>query len=90
MEHHPGTVRWGISSTGNIASQFADAFAEAEGSRLVAVGSRSQDSAVQLAATYEIPRAHGSNVDLAADPGVDAVYVASVQPAYVHDTVMFL
>ncbi|MDE0065933.1 MAG: Gfo/Idh/MocA family oxidoreductase [Acidimicrobiaceae bacterium] len=90
MEQHPGTVRWGISSTGNIASQFADAFGEAEGGQLVAVGSRSQDSAVQFAATYEIPRAHGSNVDLAADPDVDAVYVASVQPAHVHDTVMFL
>lgn len=90
MEQHQGTVRWGISSTGNIASQFADAFGQAEGGQLVAVGSRSQDSAVQFAATYEIPRAHGSNVDLAADPDIDIVYVASVQPAHVHDTVMFL
>ncbi|MDE0699788.1 MAG: Gfo/Idh/MocA family oxidoreductase [Acidimicrobiaceae bacterium] len=90
MEQHPGIVRWGISSTGNIASQFADAFGQAEGGQLVAVGSRSQDSAVQFAATYEIPRAHGSNVDLAADPDIDIVYVASVQPAHVHDTVMFL
>lgn len=90
MEQHQGIVRWGISSTGNIAAQFADAFTHAEGGRLVAVGSRTQDNAVQFAATYKIPRAHGSNTDLAADPDVDVVYVASVQPSHVHDTVMFL
>ena len=90
MEQHQGMVRWGISSTGNIATQFADAFTHAEGGRLVAVGSRTQDKAVQFAATHQIPRAHGSNADLAADPDVDVVYVASLQPAHVHDTVMFL
>ncbi len=90
MEQHQGTVRWGISSTGNIAAQFADAFSKAEGGRLVAVGSRTKDNASQFAATHQIPHAHGSNADLAADPGVDVVYVASVQPSHVHDTVMFL
>ncbi len=90
MEQHQGTVRWGVSSTGNIAAQFADAFSKAEGGRLVAVGSRTQDRASQFAAAHQIPHAHGSNADLAADPGVDVVYVASVQPSHVHDTVMFL
>ncbi len=83
-------VRWGISSTGNIAAQFADAFSRAERGRLVAVGSRTQDRASQFASTHQIPRAHGSNADLAADPDVDVVYVAGLQPGHVHDTVMFL
>ena len=38
MEQHHGIVRWAISSTGNIAAQFADAFINVEGGRLVAVG----------------------------------------------------
>ena len=90
MEQHQGTVRWGISSTGNIADQFARAFANAQGATLVAVGSRTQQRADQFAAAHQIPRAHSSSADLAADPDIDAVYVASVQPAHVHDTVMFL
>ena len=90
MEQHQGTVRWGISSTGNIAGQFAKAFANAQNASLVAVGSRTQERADQFAATHQIPRAHGSTSSLAADPDVDVVYVASVHPAHVHDTVMFL
>ena len=90
MEQHRGIVRWGISSTGNIAAQFADAFTHAEGGRLVAVGSRTQANADEFAATHQIPRAHGTNAELAADPDVDVVYVASVQPSHVHDTELFL
>ena len=90
MEQHQGIVRWAISSSGNIAAQFADAFTKVEGGRLVAVGARTQDKVSQFAAEHQIPRAHGSNADLAADPDVDVVYVASVQPSHVHDTVMFL
>lgn len=90
MERHQGTVRWGISSTGNIAGQFAKAFTNAQDAALVAVGSRTQERADQFAAAHQIPRAHPSASSLAADPEVDAVYVASVQPAHVHDTVMFL
>ena len=90
MEQHQGIVNWGISSTGNIAAQFADAFSNAEGGQLVAVGSRTQEGADQFAEEHQIPRAHGSNADLAADPDVDIVYVASVQPGHVHDTVLFL
>lgn len=90
MEQHQGVVRWGISSTGNIAARFADAFSNADGGQLVAVGSRAQARAEQFAAAHQIPRAHGSNAGLATDPDVDVVYVASVQPSHVHDTVAFL
>lgn len=90
MEQHQGTVRWGISSTGNIADQFAKAFANAQDATLVAVGSRTQERADQFAAAHRIPRAYGSAGALAADPDIEAVYVASVQPAHVDDTVMFL
>ena len=44
---------------------------------VVAVGSRSQESADAFAERFDIPRAHGSYADLYADDDVDIVYVAS-------------
>lgn len=72
-------VRWGILATGRIAHSFARDLAEVPGASLVAVGSRSQASAEELATAYgaEGCRAHGSYESLVADPAVDVVYVAS-------------
>lgn len=71
-------VRWGILSTGHIASVLTRDLAllpdEAE---VVAVGSRSLEKAEQFAAEHEVPRAYGSYAELAADPEVDVIYVAS-------------
>lgn len=71
-------VRWGILSTGHIAATFARDLAllpdEAE---LAAVASRSQDKADAFASEHGFARAYGSYQELAADPEVDVVYVAS-------------
>jgi len=72
-------IRWGILSTGHIASVFAaDLQLLAEEAEVVAVSSRSRERAELFAAERGIPRAYGSAVELAADPDVDVVYVASV------------
>ena len=75
---HDARIRWGILSTGHIASVLTRDLAllpdEAE---VVAVGSRSLDKAEQFAREYQIPRAYGSYAELAADPEVDVIYVAS-------------
>jgi predicted dehydrogenase len=72
-------IRWGILSTGHIASVFVRDLAllpdEAE---LAAVASRSLVKAEAFASEYGVARAYGSYAELAADPGVDVVYVASV------------
>ena len=75
----PTAVRWGILATGRIAHSFARDLAEVPGASVVAVGSRSRESAAGFAATYgaEGCRAHDSYEALAADPEVDVVYVAS-------------
>src|SRR5690606_11663535 len=52
-------LRWGILATGGIAAAFASDLRTA-GLDLVAVGSRSQESADAFAARFDIPRAHGS------------------------------
>jgi predicted dehydrogenase len=69
---------WGILSTGHIASVLAkDLALLPEEARLVAVGSRSADKAAAFASEYGFERSHGSYEDLAADPDVDVVYIAS-------------
>ena len=70
-------IGWGILATGHIASVFARDLALVDDARLVGVGSRSADKAEAFAAEHGATRAYGSYADLAADPEVDAVYVAS-------------
>jgi predicted dehydrogenase len=72
------TTGWGILSTGHIASVLAkDLALLPEEASLVAVGSRSADKAAAFADEYGFRRSHGSYEELAADPDVDVVYVAS-------------
>jgi predicted dehydrogenase len=71
-------VRWGILSTGHIASVFArDLALLTDEAELAAVGSRTLDKAEEFAREYGFDRAYGSYAELAADPDVDVVYVAS-------------
>lgn len=76
-------LRWGILATGGIAASFASDLRTA-GLDLVAVGSRTQESADAFAARFDIPHAHGSYEALAADPDVDIIYVSTPHPMH-HD-----
>jgi predicted dehydrogenase len=74
-------IRWGLMATGGIAHTFAqDLLGHVPDARLVAVGSRTQESADAFGAEYDIPNRHGSYAALAADPGVDAIYVSTPHP----------
>lgn len=77
-------LRWGILATGGIATAFASDLRTA-GLDVVAVGSRTQESADEFAARFGIPRAHGSYIDLAGDPEVDIIYVATPHPMHHED-----
>ncbi len=70
-------VRWGILGPGGIAAQFAADLQHVEGAELAAVGSRSAATATAFAERFGFARAHGSYAELAADPDVDVVYVAT-------------
>ena len=80
------TVRWGLLATGSIAETFAAALQEADGAELAAVGSRNLDKAQAFATRYGVARAHGSYAELATDPDVDAVYVATPHAFHERDT----
>jgi predicted dehydrogenase len=75
-------TRWGILATGKIAHSFATDLQHLPGARIAAVGARRLQSAEAFAQEFphrdgSLARAHGSYADLAADPDVDVVYVAS-------------
>jgi predicted dehydrogenase len=71
-------TRWGILSTGHIAGVFArDLGLLPEEAELTAVASRSSDRAEAFADQYGFARGYGSYAELAADPDVDIVYVAT-------------
>lgn len=70
-------IRWGIIGTGNIAKKFATGLQSVADAELVAVGSRSQESANKFANEFNIPTRHASYEALASDSNVDAVYIAT-------------
>jgi predicted dehydrogenase len=78
-------IRWGISSTGRIAADFAAALTRVEDAELVAVSSRSQERADVFAAEHRAPRAYGSLRAMLDDADVDVVYIASPHIAHCRD-----
>lgn len=70
-------VRWGVMGTGMVAKQVATCFEWAENAKLVAVGSRTQESADAFASAYRLPKAYGNYESLLADDEVDVIYVAT-------------
>ncbi|MFI7486976.1 Gfo/Idh/MocA family protein [Micromonospora echinaurantiaca] len=75
-------TRWGILATGHIAGRFAEDLRLVPGAELVAVGSRTAESAQRFARRHGVPRAYGSWQDLAADADLDVVYVATPHAAH--------
>ena len=80
-------LRWGILATGRIAQEFTRD-AQLAGLHVAAVGSRSEASAQRFAADFGLERAHGSYAELAADPEVDIIYVASPHPMHFEHTML--
>ncbi|MET8825006.1 Gfo/Idh/MocA family oxidoreductase [Streptomyces sp. NPDC004610] len=77
-----GGVRWGILATGGIAAAFTADLIDLPEAEVVAVASRSEDSARAFAERFGIARAYGDWAALAADEDVDVVYVATPHSAH--------
>ncbi|WP_439592141.1 Gfo/Idh/MocA family protein [Microbacterium sp.] len=82
-------LRWGILGPGGIARAFASDLRTA-GLDLVAVGSRSADTASAFAAEFDVPHVHDSYEKLVADPEVDIVYIATPHPFHAEQAVLAL
>jgi len=81
------TTRWGVLGAGGIATNFCDDLQLLPDHEVVAVGSRAAGSADAFASRFGIERVHASYAELAADDGIDAVYVATPHPMH-HDAAM--
>jgi predicted dehydrogenase len=83
-------IRWGVLGPGSIAKQFARGLQVLPDAELVAVGSRSLEKAQAFAAEFKASRVYGSYEALAADPEVDAIYVATPHPFHHANSLMCL
>ena len=68
---------WGIIGPGKIAGKFARALSMVEGAHLGAIASRDADRAAVFAREHGAARTFLSYEQLAADPDIDAVYIAT-------------
>ena len=83
-------IRWGILGTGSIARSFAEGLSFLDDAELVAVGSRTAQAAQEFGDLYQVPRRHASYVELATDPEVDVIYVATPHPAHKENSLLCL
>ena len=70
-------IKWGIIGLGNIAQKFAEDLALIEDAELVAVASRSKVKANDFSTKFNVKQAYNSYSDLAKDPNVEAIYIAT-------------
>ena len=67
-------LNWGLLSTARINRALIPALRASKRNRLLAVASRSKDSADAYAREWRIPQAFGSYDSLLADPEIDVIY----------------
>ena len=75
-------LRWGIVATGNISTAFTRDLAELPDAEVVAVASRTAESANRFSDEFGIPHRHASYGDLVADDDVDIIYIGTPHPQH--------
>jgi len=71
------SFKWGIIGPGRIARKFANAVLKIPSASIYAVASRSSNDPEQLKQTFHAEKYYESYEELAADPKVDAIYIAT-------------
>ena len=84
------TINWGILATGAITRKFATGLKFRDDAKLLAVGSRSQESADRFGDEFDVPHRHASYESLAADPDVDVVYIGTPHPMHKENALLML
>jgi predicted dehydrogenase len=79
-----------VIGTGGIASTFATDLALTDSGRIVAVGSRHQQSADRFGDRFAVPNRYSSSLGLVEDPEVDVVYVATPHPMHLPGALLAL
>jgi predicted dehydrogenase len=84
------TIRWGILGLGGIAEKFAIGLEHVPGAKLHAVGSRSIEKAKLFAERFKAQHYFGTYEELASDPEVDIIYIATPHVLHCENTLMCL
>ena len=84
------SFHWGILGCGSIARKFATGLQSLDDAELVALGSRSQENADKFADEFPAEHRHASYEDLASNPDVDAIYVATPHPFHLQNSILCL
>jgi len=71
------TIRWGILGCGRIARKFAADLKLVTDAKLVALGARRLETALDFAKDFPVAHVHGSYDELVRNPEVDVIYIAS-------------
>jgi predicted dehydrogenase len=71
------TIHWGILGAGRIARKFASDLQLVEDAELIAIGSRSKQSADDFNKDFPVKYCHDSYEALVQNPEVDVIYVAT-------------
>jgi predicted dehydrogenase len=83
-------IKWGIIGPGKIANKFAEALGNVPDAALYAVASRKEESAKEFAIKYKAECFYGSYEELANDPKVDIVYIATPHAFHREQTILCL
>lgn len=83
-------INWGILSTGRIAGDMAQALKCVKDAKVLAVASRSLEKAKGFAQKHSIEKVYGSYQDMAKDPDIDIIYIATPHPFHFENIVMCL
>ncbi len=84
------TIRWGILGTGRIAHKFASDLKLVQDAELIAIGSRSQQSADEFSEVFPVKYVHDSYEALAQNPEVDVIYIATPHNLHYENTILCL
>ena len=83
-------INWGILGTGTIATDMIQILKQLPNTKVVAVGSRTIESATKFGSKWDIPNKYGSYEDTCKDPQVDVIYVATPSLRHVQDCLLAL
>lgn len=82
--------KWGILAPGKMSAKFTRGLKLLENAELWAVGSRKKERATGFAAEFGFRKAYGSYEELADDPDVDIIYIASPHSHHFEHTMLCL
>lgn len=82
------TVRWAILGTGCIANDMVQILKQLPHTEVIAVGSRTNESARSFGTRWGIPRQYGSYEEAASDSDVDICYIATPSLRHPEDCIL--